>query len=102
MHAGALRAALSDREILKVLKCGTKLLERRLHEAACLDDSVAVFALARKLAVPIYRMLYHGRSSDDFGAPAFESRLRYQRLASLGSAGRSPGYKLVAQTAPAG
>ena len=72
------------------------------HEAACLDDSVAVCALARKLAVPIQRMLHHGRSSVDIGAPAFESHLRYQRLASLGTAGRSPGHKLVEPTAPAG
>ena len=75
----------------KVLKCDTKLLERRLREVARLGNSEAVFALVRKLADPIYRMLRRARSSVDVGAAAYESRLRCQSLASLGTAAISLG-----------
>ena len=43
--------------------------------------SVAVFALARKLAILIYRMLRYGQQYLDIGEEAYELRFRRQRLA---------------------
>ena len=63
--------------------------------------SVAVFAMARKLAVLIYRTLRCGRQYVDIGEEAYESRFRHQRLASLGAAAESLAHQLVQQTAAA-
>ena len=61
---------------------------------------VAVFALARKLAIRIYRMQRFGVDYLDIGEQAYEARFRRQRLAALGAAAKSLGYELVEQTAP--
>ena len=63
--------------------------------------SVAVFALARKLAIRIYRMLRSGVDYLDICEQAYEARFRRQRLAAPGAAAKSLGYELVEQTAPA-
>ena len=89
-HGPAAHVRVSDK-YFTVLKGGTKLLERRLREVACLGNSEAVFALVRKLAEPIDRMLRRGRSSLDLGAAGYESHLRCQSLASLGTSASSLG-----------
>ena len=58
---------------------------------------VAVFAIARKLATLIYRMLHYGQDYVDIGASAYEARFQRQRLASLTAAAKSLGYQLVEQ-----
>ena len=59
------------------------------------SGSVAVFAVARKLAILIYRMLYYGQDYVDEGANRYEARFREQRLRGLHMSARSLGYKLV-------
>ena len=62
--------------------------------------SIAVFALVRKRAVPVYRMLRYGEDSVDIGEQACEKRFRVQRVTGPSAAVRSPGFQLVRQ-APA-
>ena len=58
---------------------------------------VAVFAIARKLATLIYRMLHYGQDYVDIGESAYEARFQRQRLTSLTAAAKSLGYQLVEQ-----
>ena len=64
--------------------------------------SVAVFSMARRLAVLVYRMLRYGQ---DYGATSakrcYEDRFRQRRLAGLTDAAKSLGFKLVPQIAAA-
>ena len=62
---------------------------------------VAVFAVARKLAQLIYRMLRWGQDYVDVGAQAYEKRFELQRLASLERTAQQFGYKLVAESTQA-
>jgi transposase len=57
--------------------------------------AVAVFAIARKLAQLVYRMLRHGQDYIDVGEKVYEQRLEARRLAGLTVAARSLGYQLV-------
>ena len=57
--------------------------------------AVAVFAIARRLAQLIYRMLRHGQDYLDIGAQAYEASFASKRLASLQEAARGLGYTLV-------
>jgi transposase len=57
--------------------------------------AVAVFAIARKLAQLIYRMLRYGQDYVDIGEKAYEAQFEARRLASLNEAARSLGYTLV-------
>lgn len=59
------------------------------------DYSTAVFAIARKLAQLIYRMLRFGQDYVDIGQQAYEERHQRARLASLKSSAKSLGYDLV-------
>ena len=59
--------------------------------------SIAVFALARKLAVLVYRMLRYGRDYVDIGEKAYGKRFRVQRVMGLSAAARPLGSKLVEQ-----
>ena len=63
--------------------------------------SVAVFSMARKLAVLVYRMLLYGQDYVDMGEEYYEARFRQRRLAGLTDAAKSLGFKLVPQTAAA-
>jgi transposase len=56
---------------------------------------VAVFALARKLAQLVYRMLRHGQDYIDVGEAAYESQFQARRLAGLKESARSMGYCLT-------
>jgi transposase len=57
--------------------------------------AVAVFAIARKLAQLVYRMLRHGHDYIDIGEAAYELKFQMRRLAGLQEAARSFGYRLV-------
>jgi len=57
--------------------------------------SVAVFAMARKLAILIYRMLRHGQDYIDEGLAAYEERFRQRRLHNLASTANEMGYQII-------
>ena len=61
------------------------------HNAA----AVAVFAIARKLAILVYRMLRYGQDYVDIGEQAYEAQFQHRRLASLTAAAQSLGYTLI-------
>lgn len=63
--------------------------------------SVAVFSMARRLAVLVYRMLHYGQDYIDIGEACYEDRFRRRRLAGLTDAAKSLGFKLVPQTTAA-
>jgi transposase len=56
---------------------------------------VAVFAMARRLAQLIYRMLKYGQDYVDIGAERYEALTNLRRLAGLKQAAQSLGYDLV-------
>jgi hypothetical protein len=51
--------------------------------------AVAIFAVARKLAQLIYRMLRYGQDYVDIGEKAYEAQFEARRLASLKEAARA-------------
>jgi hypothetical protein len=59
------------------------------------DARVAVFAVARRLAQLVYRMLRFGHDYVDIGAEAYERRFQERRLAGIHEAAKSLGYTLV-------
>jgi transposase len=63
--------------------------------------AVAVFAIARKLAQLVYRVLRTGQQYVDIGEAAYEQQFRTKRLAGIKEAARSLGYALVANSAEA-
>jgi transposase len=58
------------------------------------DAGVAVFALARKLAKFVYRMLRFGQEYVDIGEKAYEQRFQQRRLTSLKASARNMGFQL--------
>ena len=60
--------------------------------------AIAVFAIARKLAQLIYRMLRYGHDYIDIGETAYDANFRARRLAGLQQAAKSLGYELIAAT----
>jgi transposase len=65
------------------------------HIAARKDGDVAVFALARKLATLIYRLLRWGQPYLDEGAAAYEKRYQEGRLKRLTATAKDLGYQLT-------
>lgn len=57
--------------------------------------SVAVFAMARKLAILIYRMLRWGQEYVDQGCEAYEQRFKEVRLRACRETAKQFGYKLL-------
>ena len=94
--AGALRMAASS---LQRTKTALGAAYRRVarHKGA----TVAVFAVARRLAQLVYRMMRYGQDYADVGEEAYERRFEARRLAGLKEAARSLGYSLTAQSPPA-
>jgi len=93
--AGALRmAALALARSKTALGAYYRRLSRRK------DGKVAVFALARKLAQLVFRMLKYGQDYLDIGEKAFEETHRQNRLAGLQRAASAIGYTLA--PAPSG
>jgi len=56
--------------------------------------TVAVFAMARRLATLIYRMLRYGEDYVDKGAQAYEEQFKQRRLRSLATTAKQMGYEL--------
>jgi transposase len=61
---------------------------------------IAVFAMARKLAILIYRLIRFGQAYVDQGLEAYEQRFRQQRLHACQNMANSLGFKLVATETP--
>ena len=61
---------------------------------------VAVFAVARKLAQLVYRMLRWGQDYVDVGEQVYELRFRQERIAGMKRAAESLGYQLLPQPQP--
>lgn len=57
--------------------------------------SVAVFAMARKLAILIYRMLRFGQDYVDEGLAAYEERFKQRRVKNIASVAREMGYQIT-------
>ena len=90
--AGALRlAAVSLQRSQSALGAAFRRLARRK------GYTVAVFAIARKLAHLVYRALRHGHTYTDIGQEAYESRYRQTTFQSLTVRAQALGYKLVSQ-----
>lgn len=60
--------------------------------------SVAVFVIARKLAVLVFRMLRYGQDYVDIGLEAYEARFRARRLMGLQQAAQELGVSLSASS----
>lgn len=57
--------------------------------------SVAVFAMARKLAILAYRMLRYGQDYIDQGMSAYEERFRQRRLRNITTMALEMGYQIL-------
>lgn len=92
--AGVLRMAATS---LQRTKTALGAAYRRIarHKGA----AVAVFAIARRLAQLLYRMLRYGQDYVDVGEKAYEQRFESRRLAGLKEAARALGYSLVPEPA---
>jgi len=88
--AGVLRMAATS---LQRTKTALGAAFRRI--ARHKGSAVAVFAIARQLAVLIYRMLRYGHDYVDVGEQAYELRFQTRRLASLQQSAKSLGFTLV-------
>jgi transposase len=97
------RNALGANRIAAVLRMAATSLKRGRTALAATyrriarhkGASVAVFAVARKLAQLIYRMLRYGQDYVDIGEQAYEQKFKARRVASLKEAARSLGYSLT-------
>ncbi len=58
------------------------------------DSGIAVFAIARKLAKLIYRLLRYGQEYVDIGEKAYEERFLKRRVATLQASARDMGFQL--------
>lgn len=58
------------------------------------NGKIAVFAVARKLALLVYRMLRYGQAYHDIGEKAYEVRFAQRRLNSLLTQAKELGYQL--------
>ena len=56
---------------------------------------MAIFAIARKLATLVYRMLRHGQDYVDIGEVEYEFQYRQRTLANLTATAASLGYSVV-------
>jgi hypothetical protein len=56
---------------------------------------VAVFAMARKLAILIYRLIRWGQTYVDEGCDAYEKRFQAARLRSCRSTAKALGYQML-------
>jgi transposase len=91
--AAALRmAALSQRHSETALGAYYRKI------AARLGGDVAVFAVARKLATFIYRLLRWGHQYVDEGAEAYEKRFQDRRIKTLQAKAKELGYQLAPAT----
>jgi transposase len=92
--AGVLRMAASS---LQRSKTALGAAFRRI--ARHKDGSIAIFAIARKLAQLVYRMLRYGQDYVDIGEKAYELQFQARRLEGIKAAANSLGYNLVSKEA---
>ena len=102
------RNGLGASRVAAVLRMGALTLQKTSTAlGACYrrtarrkSGRLAVFVVARKLAILIYRMLRYGNGYVDIGAKRYEARFAQRRIRSLKSNAQSLGYKLVPLEAP--
>lgn len=93
---GATRIAAILRNCASTLRSSKTALGAQFRRLARRKGySVAVFAMARKLAILIYRMLRFGQAYIDQGAEAYEQQFSQRRLVSIAGAAKQMGYELV-------
>lgn len=97
------RNALGANRVAAVLRMGAVSLQRSKTALGATfrriarrkDGAVAVFAMARKLAQLVYRMLRYGQDYVDIGQQAYEHQFQVRRLARLKDAAKALGYRLA-------
>jgi hypothetical protein len=60
---------------------------------------VAIFAIARKLAQLVYRMMRYGQDYLDIGEVAYDRQFEARRLATLKQTAKSMGFELTRESA---
>ena len=88
--AGVLRMAA-----LSLQRSRTALGAAFRRTARYKGGAVAIFVIARKLAILVYRMLRYGQDYVDIGEVLYESRFRLRRIATLHHNAKSLGYRVV-------
>ena len=88
--AGVLRMAA-----LSLQRSRTALGAAFRRTARYKGGAVAIFAIARKLAILVYRMLRYGQDYVDIGEAQYEARFHERRLASLRHTAKSLGYTVI-------
>ena len=97
------RNTLGANSVAAVLRMGAVSLQRSKTALGAAfrriarrkDRAVAVFAMARKLAQLVYRMLRYGQDYVDIGEKAYERQFQGRRLAGLKDAAKALGYTLA-------
>ena len=97
------RNALGPNRLAAVLRMGAVSLQRSKSALGAAfrriarrkDGAVAVFAIARKLAQLVYRMLRHGQDYVDIGQKAYEHQFQVRRLAGLRDTAKALDYTLA-------
>lgn len=92
--AGALRMAACS---LQRTKTALGAAYRRIARNKGAD--VAIFAIARKLAQLIYRMMRYGQDYLDLGEAAYDRQFEARRLAALKQTAKSMGFELTRESA---
>ena len=103
------RNALGANRVAAVLRMGAVSLQRSKTALGAAfrrlarrkDRAVAVFAMARKMAQLVYRMLRYGQDYVDIGQTAYEQQFQVRRLAGLHDAAKALGYTLSPVPTPA-
>ncbi len=94
--SGAIRAAAAFRMAALSLKNSKTALGAEFRRIARHKGmAVAVFAIARKLAQLVFRMLRYGQDYVDIGEAAYEAKYQARRLSSLNKAASELGFSLV-------
>ena len=88
--AGVLRMAA-----LSLQRSRTALGAAFRRTARYKGGAVAIFAIARRLAILVYRMLRYGQDYVEIGEGQYEARFRERRLTSLRHTAKSLGYTVI-------
>ena len=86
--------AFGHRSLVPRLEFGAAYRRIARHRGA----GVAVFAVARRLAQLVYRMMRYGQDYIDVGEQAYERQFQARRLAGLKEAARAMGYSLTSES----